>query len=298
MRSHREKTASPEEFIPKFLQAADALLAEAEADAPQAIGISCGGPLDTRRGVTQSPPNLPLWDEIPICDIFHRRYGCPVLLQNDANACALAEWRFGAGKGVRNMISLTFGTGLGAGLILDGRLYEGTNGMAGEAGHIRLKTSGPVGYVKAGSFEGFCSGAGIARLAAGRIRERRAAGKSVKFWPAELDAESVTAKAVCDAAKLGDADALDVVNESARRLGEGLSVLIDLLNPERIVIGGVFARAQELFRPEMEKAIAREALVQSAAICKVVPAQLGEAIGDTAALSLALHAREKTEENQ
>ena len=127
----------------------------------QAVGISCGGPLDSRRGVILSPPNLPGWDQVPAVSFIRERMDRPVFLQNDANACALAEWKYGAGRGCRNMIFLTFGTGLGAGLILNGKLYTGTNDMAGEAGHVRLSPHGPVGYGKEGSFEGFCSGAEV-----------------------------------------------------------------------------------------------------------------------------------------
>ena len=132
-----------------------------EAGNTRAIGISCGGPLDSRTGVVMSPPNLPGWDNIPIVGIFEKEFGIRTAIHNDANACALAEWQFGAGAGTRNMIFLTFGTGLGAGLILDGRIYTGTNDNAGELGHIRLSDFGPVGYGKCGSFEGFCSGGGI-----------------------------------------------------------------------------------------------------------------------------------------
>ena len=133
------------------------------------IGISCGGPLDSRRGIILSPPNLPGWDSVEITRYFEDRFSVPTMLQNDANACAVAEWLFGAGKGCRNLVFLTFGTGLGAGLILDGKLYSGTNDNAGEIGHIRLAPEGPVGYGKAGSMEGFCSGGGMAQL--GRSEE-------------------------------------------------------------------------------------------------------------------------------
>jgi glucokinase len=129
------------------------------------IGISCGGPLDSKKGMIYSPPNLPGWDSVPITSIFSDQFGVETALQNDANACALAEWMMGAGIGTSNMIFLTFGTGMGAGLILNGRLYSGTNDLGGEVGHIRLDKTGPVGYGKAGSFEGFCSGGGIARMA-------------------------------------------------------------------------------------------------------------------------------------
>ena len=156
---------SPQANILHLTEQLEQLLDQQGARAPQAIGISCGGPLDSRRGLILSPPNLPGWDRVDIVTPFQARFGVPAGLQNDANACALVEWRWGAGRGCRNMIFLTFGTGMGAGLILDGKLYAGANDMAGEVGHIRLADDGPVGYGKAGSFEGFCSGGGIAQLA-------------------------------------------------------------------------------------------------------------------------------------
>ena len=152
----RFDTVSCEQTLAQIYAAVEKLM---PADA---IGVSCGGPLDEKRGVILSPPNLPGWDEVHIVEELERRFGIPAKLLNDANAGALAEWNFGAGRGSENMLFLTFGTGLGAGLILGGRLYSGTNGNAGEIGHIRLAPSGPIGYGKAGSFEGFCSGGGIA----------------------------------------------------------------------------------------------------------------------------------------
>lgn len=108
-----------------------------------AIGISCGGPLDAARGVILSPPNLPGWDNVPIKEILEKEFSVPVSLCNDADACAMAEWRYGAGKGTKSMVFLTFGTGMGAGLILDGKPYHGTCGNAGEIGHIRMEKEGP-----------------------------------------------------------------------------------------------------------------------------------------------------------
>ena len=143
----------------------DRLFAEVAALAPSrdtVFGVSCGGPLDSARGLILSPPNLPGWDRIAICSLLTERFGGRAFLMNDANACALAEWQFGAGRGCQSMMFLTMGTGMGSGLILDGRLYEGVSGNAGEVGHMRMAADGPVGYGKAGSFEGFCSGGGIA----------------------------------------------------------------------------------------------------------------------------------------
>ena len=252
----------------------------------RAIGISCGGPLDSSRGVILSPPNLPGWDGIPIVDILSEAFGVPAAVHNDANACALAEWKFGAGKGTRNMVFLTFGTGLGAGLILDGKLYAGTNDNAGELGHIRLADYGPVGYGKSGSFEGFCSGSGIAQLARDLVKERLQMGQAVSWCP-DGEVSRITAKTVAEALRTGDPLARRIYDISARQLGRGLSLVIDILNPERIVIGSIYARNEDVFKPLMEAVIAQEALPLAREVCRVVPAALGEAIGDYAALSVA-----------
>ena len=252
----------------------------------QGVGISCGGPLDSRRGVVMSPPNLPGWDNIPIVQLVQDACGIPAVLQNDANACAVAEWKYGAGRGTRNMVFLTFGTGLGAGLVLDGKLYSGTNDNAGELGHIRLSEFGPVGYGKAGSVEGFASGGGIAQLAASAVKEKLMMGGKVAWCP-DGDLAGISARTVAEAAKAGDELAKSVYCTSATYLGKALAMVIDLLNPEVIVIGSIFVRAEELIRPFMQAAIERDALPGAAAVCQVKAAQLGESIGDIAALSLA-----------
>jgi len=237
-----------------------------------------------------SPPNLPGWDNIPIVKILEERFGIRAALQNDANACALAEWKFGAGAGTRNMVFLTFGTGLGAGLVIDGHLFAGTNDNAGEVGHLRLADYGPVGYGKAGSFEGFCSGSGIAQLAQTAVREKMQMGGRPVLLPKSGVVEEITAKDVSDAANKGDALALDVMRTSGEQLGRGLSMLIDILNPEVIVIGSIYARAENLLAPHCQRIIEREALPLARKVCRVVPAALGEEIGDMAALSVAANA--------
>ena len=233
------------------------------------IGISCGGPLDSQRGVILSPPNLPGWDNVPIVKFFADRFHVPVHVQNDANACALAEYRFGAGRGTRNMVFMTFGTGLGAGIVIDGKLYSGTNDNAGEIGHIRLAPTGPVGYNKEGSAEGFCSGAGIARLA--KIRKG-------------LD---LTTKEIFARVRAGDPDCTEVFRESAEKLATILAFTIDILNPEVITLGGVFMRNADLFMPIIDPILDREALPLARKVCRIVPAGLGESVGDYAALAVA-----------
>ena len=250
---------------PDWRDLIDALLAQRPAGQYAAVGVSCGGPLDSARGLILSPPNLPGWDEVPIVAYLQEKLGLPAFVQNDANACALAEWRFGAGRGCRNMVFLTCGTGFGAGLILDGRLYSGTNDMAGEIGHVRAEKDGPEGYGKRGSYEGFCSGAGIAQLTGG-----------------------VSAREAVQRADAGDERMLAALHASAERMGACFAMMIDLLNPERIVVGSIFARAERHFRDAMQRVIDREALPLSRAVCRVVPAQLGDAIGDYAALSVGI----------
>ena len=124
------------------------------SDRTKAIGVSCGGPLDSKTGVILGPPNLPGWDCVPVTEHLTERFHLPAYLENDANACAVAEWRFGAGKGCENLIFLTFGTGLGAGLILDGKLYRGACGMAGEVGHVRLFPGRPHWLRESGFLRG------------------------------------------------------------------------------------------------------------------------------------------------
>jgi len=235
-------------------------------------GISCGGPLDPKRGVILSPPNLSKeWYGFEIVSYIKSKFGINAVLENDANASAIAEWKFGAGKDAQNMIFMTFGTGLGAGLILNGKLYSGTNGNAGEVGHVRLEEDGPVGFGKKGSFEGFCSGNGIAQL-------------GVKI----MGDKTLNAKTIADAARNGDEKAREVYRISGERLGKGLSILIDILNPEVIVIGSVFARSHDLLWEEAKRVIDKEALSVSAECCRVVPAELGEQIGDFGAVATAL----------
>lgn len=277
-----DHTVSPYEMIDRMC-----VLAKEMTDNIDVIGISCGGPLDSENGIILSPPNLPGWDNVKITEYLEDKLGVKAYLENDANACAAAEWKYGAGKGCKNMIFLTFGTGLGAGLILNERLYSGTNGMAGEAGHIRLSEFGPVGYGKSGSFEGFCSGNGIAQLAVSLAKEKFQMGQSVSYCKNVNEIQHITAKTVAEYANKGYDDALEVYEICGRMLGRGLSVLIDILNPEMIVLGSIFQRSENLLRKSMQDAVNRESLARSASVCRIVPAKLEENIGDYAALAVA-----------
>lgn len=274
-------SVTPRQMCEKMCDSAFKLL---KGRKPDSAGVSCGGPLSSKLGLIQSPPNLPGWDNIPVVEIIKERLNCSVYLENDANACALAEWKFGAGKGCENMAFMTFGTGLGAGLILDGKLYRGVSDMAGEVGHIRLAKDGPVGYGKEGSFEGFCSGNGLAQLGSTVAKKYLELGVTPSYYNAE---KTASAKDIALAARNGDKAAMEVFDICGKKLGEGLSVMIDILNVERVVIGSIFTRCEDLLVPAMKTVIEKEALPQAANFCKILPAELGESIGDYAAIAVA-----------
>ncbi len=255
----RFDTTGRDETLARIFDAAERLMTRDVT----AVGVSCGGPLDSRRGVILSPPNLPDWDDVHITELLQNRFGVGAYLCNDADACALAEWRYGAGVGTDSMIFLTFGTGIGAGLILNGRLYSGACGMAGEIGHVSLYEDGHIGYNKRGSVEGYCSGGGIAQYGKGSAREL-----------------GVRAEA-------GDAEAASIYERVGYDLGKALAILVDILNPEAVVIGSIYVRSREFIEPSMRRSLEKYALAQSVRAVRIVPAALGESLGDCAALCVA-----------
>ena len=169
-----------------------------------------------------------------------------MFIEHDGNAGALAEWYFGAGQGTQNMIYLTAGTGLGAGIILNGRIYRGSTDTAGEIGHIRIAEDGPLEYGKAGSWEGYCSGSGLVKLAHLRQPQR---------WPKETTTRDLVALALA-----GDADAVRLVAEMGTWLGKGLAILVDILNPQAIVVGTLGVVLGELLLAPARAVIQQEAL--------------------------------------
>ena len=255
----RFDTTGRDETLARIFDAAERLMTRDVT----AVGVSCGGPLDAKRGVILSPPNLPDWDDVHITERLQNRFGIGAYLCNDADACALAEWRYGAGTGTDSMIFLTFGTGIGAGLILGGRLYSGACGMAGEIGHVSLYEDGHIGYNKRGSVEGYCSGGGIAQYGKGSAREL-----------------GVRAEA-------GDAEAVSIYERVGYDLGKALAILVDILNPEAVVIGSIYVRSREFIEPSMRRSLDKSPPAQSVRAVKIVPAALGESLGDCAALCVA-----------
>lgn len=269
-----------------------------EAGSLRAIGVSCGGPLDHVAGLIQEPPNLPTWKDVPITSILANEFGVKCYLENDANAGALAEHSYGAGIGARNLIFLTMGTGIGAGLILNGALYRGTSNAAGEIGHVRLTRSGPTGHNKVGAVEGWASGAGMAKVAQLKIAEALSRGFDTMLASTGGVSQDITARDVAMAAESGDMLAKQIIRTTGQKLGEALAILIDILNPERIVVGGLALRLKEDLLAPARGIVKREALSSSAASCQIMRAALGEQIGDIAALCAALEGEKMNGQSQ
>lgn len=239
------------------------------------ISISVGGPLDINKGLLLKPPHLPGFDNYPIVDIIKDKYNCEVYMLNDADACALAEHRFGAGKGYKNMAYLTFGTGFGSGFILDNKLYTGHNGMAGEIGHVRLSESGPMGYDKEGSVEGYVAGGNIPKWAKDFIHRKETTLSKY---------ENLTTKDIAIEARKGDKVALEIFDIVAKRLGETISILVDLLNLDLVVIGGIYPRCLDLLENKVKDSVKNNSVKANFKVCKIMPSELKEEIDDYSSL--------------
>jgi glucokinase len=256
-------------LLSKHLTASDKLLG---------VGISGGGPLDPIEGVIYSPPNLPGWDRVPIVKLVQDQLNLPVVLENDADACALAELFFGAGQGKKNIVSFTWGTGIGAGIIINGRLYSGSFGLAGEMGHITYVPGGRLCECgKVGCIEAYASGSSIARIANEMVNLGRETILS--------NLKQVDTEAVCEAARHGDQLALDVLAGSSRAMAHAVSIAAHTLNPEVITLGTLAVLAGDMLMPKLMEVVAEEVWDRIAAGLQVMPSPLGSKVQDLAAIS-------------
>ena len=268
------------ETFPRLRDLLAAVIAQAVAQGRQiaALSVSIGGPLRIASGELLDPPHLPGWHGVALKAQLQAAFpALPVFVEHDGNAGALAEFHFGVGRnfvGLRHMIFLTFGTGLGAGLIVNGQLLRGASDTAGEVGHLRLAWEGPVGFGKAGSWEGFASGRGLVELARLRFLPR---------WHAATPIRELVAAMLAD-----DEQALAIAAEAGQWMGRGMALLVDTLNPQLIVLGSLGVVLGERILGPARRALAAEALPQAVAACAIVPAALGKGIGDVAALMAAL----------
>ncbi len=252
------------------------------AGMPEAVGIAAPGPLHGAKGVVFSPPNLKGWRDVPLAGMLAAQFGRPVFLIKDANAAAVAEHRLGAGRGVDTLIYMTVSTGIGGGLILDGRVFEGPDGTAGEVGHMTVDLNGPIcNCGNRGCVEAVASGTAIARLAA----ERVATGE-LRLPPGA----ALTAASVYAAAAARDPGARAITDAVGRALGLACVGLVHLFNPERIILGGGLTHAGPLLLEPVRAMLERHAMPIPRARVRVVTAALGE---DVSLWGAALHARDQ-----
>jgi glucokinase len=269
-----------DETFPKLTAMIEETIAQAGAAGRNAreLSVSIGGPLRIDEGVLIDPPHLPGWRHVRLKERLMNRFpNLPVFIEHDGNAGALAEFHFGVGRhhqNLQHLVFLTFGTGLGAGLIVNGRILHGATDTAGEVGHLRLAPTGPVGFGKAGSWEGFASGAGLVELARRMFPNR---------WKTGTPISELVKAMLAD-----EPDALAVATEAGNWMGRGMALLIDTLNPQVIVLGTLAIVLGERILAPARRAVAEEALSSAAAACQIVPAQLGRRIGDVASLMAAL----------
>ena len=254
-----------------------------------AIGVSCGGPLDTKTGIVYSPPNLPGWDALPLKALLESEFQVPVIIENDANASALAEFRFGGGRGYSAVLYMTMSTGIGGGIVIDGQVYHGANDSAGEVGHEILLPNGPrCGCGKRGCLEALCSGPAIARRAQAAIQKQRKGGKSPTALLTLADGriKAVKSEHVLAAARTGDALALELVQETAYYMGWGIANLVNILNPDIVLLGTIAVAAGDLLLDPIRETVSKFAMTRPAEAVHIAPAQLGDALGDLAAVAL------------
>ena len=245
-----------------------------EAGAIVAIGVSGGGPVDPEQGRILSIPNLEGWEDVPVARALSEQFSAPTFLENDANACALAEWKYGAGRGSQNLAFLTCSTGIGAGLILDGRLFRGASSLAGEVGHLEIVPGGlPCGCGRKGCLEAYASGAGMAA----RLQRLRTVDPSL---PA-------TAREVVDRARRGDEFSQTFLRETAGYLASGLAHLIFCINPQRIILGTIAASAGDFLLEPLRTALEGRVWPALLGGLEVVPSALWPDLGDYAAVAVA-----------
>ena len=261
-------------------------LAGLERTTISAIGVSCGGPLDTETGIVYSPPNLPGWDALPLKAKLESEFQVPVIIENDANASALAEYRFGGGRGYNAVLYMTMSTGIGGGIVLDGQVYHGANDSAGEVGHqILLPDGPPCGCGKRGCLEALCSGPAIARRAQAAVRNEKTSATTLLDL-ADGRVEDVRSEHVLEAARQGDVLGLQLVEETGYYMGWGIANLVNILNPDIVLLGTIAIAAGDLLLNPIRKTVSEFAMTRPAEAVKIAPAQLGEALGDLAAIAL------------
>ena len=244
----------------------------------EGIGFDFPGQVDCKTGVVKLAPNIPGWVNVPIAQMIEDEFHIPTRIDNDVRCAALGELKFGAGKGCENFICITVGTGIGSGIVINGKVVRGATNAAGELGHIKLQMNGgPIcGCGDTGCLEAFASGPAIVAMAQEYIK----GGKSTKFREmAAVEGGEITPYMVAKAAEEGDPVAKRIFEIVGEYIGIGLTSVINLLNPERVIIGGGVAESGELLLGPIRKTIKERAMVVAGNAVEIVPAQLGNSAG-------------------
>ncbi|MEP0845823.1 MAG: ROK family protein [Phycisphaerae bacterium] len=278
-----DHATDPAEILDRALGELEQLSAQLGTGSAAALGVACPGPYHAGRQRFLDPPNMPRWHGFALGEFLRARVAGPAAAMNDANAAVLAEWYWGAGVGFRNVVYFTMSTGMGAGFILDGRLYQGTDGFAAEIGHLPLEADGPVGFGRRGSVEGYLSGPGIVQVAEAERRVCRQTGEATAL---DAVADGLSAANVCAAASAGDPAARRAIDRCAMQLGRLMAILTDVLNPELFVLGTIGSAYPELFIPRATVVLHEQAIRHSAEIVRVVPSGLTDP-GSQQALAVA-----------
>lgn len=269
----------PELTAMQIAAAAREALERAGADDAQVLGVGVAVPghVKAREGLVKWAPNFKdQWKDVPIASLIERHLGLPVQIGNDANLATLGEFRFGAGREVRHLVMVTLGTGIGGGIIVDGKLLDGADGGAGEIGHMVVNPGGRGGNSAFGSVEGETQRDAIIERAARKIQEGypTSLGERVDF-----NRFALTPAIIAEEAQKGDAVALEVFEETGYYLGLCVTNLIDLLNPEMVVIGGGIAQAGDIILDPIRRTVTATAIRSLAKSCRIVPAELGDNAG-------------------
>lgn len=257
-------------------QAIRDLMSETKVTNIEGIGFDFPGQIDYKNGIVRLAPNIPGWVNIPIAKIIEDEFKIPTRIDNDVHCAALGELNFGAGKGCENFICMTVGTGIGSGIVINGKLVRGASNAAGELGHIKLQMhEGPLcGCGDHGCLEAFASGPSIVAIA----EEYILGGKSTKFRELASGGE-ITPFVVAEAAKQGDPVARRIFARIGEYIGFGLSSVVNLLNPEKIIIGGGVADAGDILLDPIKETIKKRAMVVAGSAVEIVPAKLGNTAG-------------------
>lgn len=281
-----------EAVIERILGSIDGLLARADLPPSSlpAVSLAVAGAIDSRGGVVTASPNLPGWRNIPLRGMVQEETGLETFLLNDASAAALGEYRFGVGKGVDDLLYLTVSTGIGGGIIIDGKLYTGVSGSAGELGHMTIDVNGPYcNCGNTGCLEVLASGKAVAREAQKAIAQ---GAKSIMLELAEGEPQNITAKTVSEAAQKGDALAAVVISRAATYLGVGMVNLVNAFNPGMIIVGGGMAKMGDILLDTARKVVAERAFHLPTREVRIVQSQLGD---EAAVLGAAAFVRELAE---